>query len=249
MDAQARSRAPDRVGGCRLDRRGVSDRPRRGYCAASMRVRTGRSTNGAAAFAAMWRAIPALRPLGLAARSPVVLAPARTPVSWLPAGAAAPSAPCRALCLRHEACSRSAAARAGERVGLPAPRARAEADRGAPSDRASQQNGGGDARRGSARSRPAIRRASISPPADVHARLSPSARARSLCEWKGEAVYWDVVAGGETLLAAAWSYPRPTQAFAALAGYIAFYAGAVRCLLLSMASGGSRSPAASTGAG
>ena len=29
--------------------------------------------NGAAAFAAMWRAIPVLRPLGLAARNPAVL--------------------------------------------------------------------------------------------------------------------------------------------------------------------------------
>ena len=29
--------------------------------------------SGAAAFAAMWRAIPLLRPLGLAARSPLVL--------------------------------------------------------------------------------------------------------------------------------------------------------------------------------
>ena len=34
----------------------------------------GRIVSGAAAFAAMWRAIPALRPLGLAARNPVVLA-------------------------------------------------------------------------------------------------------------------------------------------------------------------------------
>jgi len=34
----------------------------------------GRMLSGAAAFAAMWRAIPALRPLGLMARSPVVLA-------------------------------------------------------------------------------------------------------------------------------------------------------------------------------
>ena len=33
----------------------------------------GRLLAGAAAFAAMWRAIPALRPLGLAARSPLVL--------------------------------------------------------------------------------------------------------------------------------------------------------------------------------
>ena len=34
----------------------------------------GRMVSGAAAFAAMWRAIPVLRPLGLAARSPWVLA-------------------------------------------------------------------------------------------------------------------------------------------------------------------------------
>ncbi len=34
----------------------------------------GRMLSGAAAFAAMWRAIPRLRPLGIAARNPVVLA-------------------------------------------------------------------------------------------------------------------------------------------------------------------------------
>ncbi len=34
----------------------------------------GRVVSGAAAFAAMWRAVPALRPLGLAARNPAVLA-------------------------------------------------------------------------------------------------------------------------------------------------------------------------------
>lgn len=33
----------------------------------------GRIVSGAAAFAAMWRAIPLLRPLGLAARNPTVL--------------------------------------------------------------------------------------------------------------------------------------------------------------------------------
>ena len=33
----------------------------------------GRLLSGAAAFAAMWRAIPCLRPLGLAARNPVIL--------------------------------------------------------------------------------------------------------------------------------------------------------------------------------
>lgn len=34
---------------------------------------SGQLLSGAAAFAAMWRAIPLLRPLGLAARNPVVL--------------------------------------------------------------------------------------------------------------------------------------------------------------------------------
>lgn len=34
----------------------------------------GRMVSGAAAFAAMWRSIPRLRPLGLAARNPLVLA-------------------------------------------------------------------------------------------------------------------------------------------------------------------------------
>lgn len=34
----------------------------------------GKVVSGAAAFAAMWRAIPVLRPLGLAARNPVALA-------------------------------------------------------------------------------------------------------------------------------------------------------------------------------
>ncbi|TXC70157.1 DUF393 domain-containing protein [Sphingomonas ginsenosidivorax] len=33
----------------------------------------GRLLSGAAAFAAMWRAIPVLRPLGLAARNPLIL--------------------------------------------------------------------------------------------------------------------------------------------------------------------------------
>ncbi len=38
----------------------------------------GRTLSGAAAFAAMWRAIPWLRPLGLAARNPHVLAALET---------------------------------------------------------------------------------------------------------------------------------------------------------------------------
>jgi uncharacterized protein (DUF427 family) len=61
------------------------------------------------------------------------------------------------------------------------------------------------------------------PPADIAmAHLKRTAR-RSFCEWKGAAIYFDVVVDGETLRDVAWSYPDPTAAFAALKDYIAFY--------------------------
>jgi uncharacterized protein (DUF427 family) len=53
--------------------------------------------------------------------------------------------------------------------------------------------------------------------------LRPSRR-RSLCEWKGEAVYFDVVLNGEIFGEVAWSYPEPTSAFESLRNHIAFYA-------------------------
>jgi len=55
------------------------------------------------------------------------------------------------------------------------------------------------------------------------AHLAPNPT-RSICEWKGQAVYWDVVIGKETFAAAAWSYPKPTPAFAGIKDHIAFYA-------------------------
>lgn len=73
------------------------------------------------------------------------------------------------------------------------------------------------------------------PPDAVQATLTP-AGAGSFCEWKGRAVYFDVTAGGVTARRAAWSYPAPTRAFASLAGWIAFYPGAMeRCSVGDMA--------------
>jgi uncharacterized protein (DUF427 family) len=54
--------------------------------------------------------------------------------------------------------------------------------------------------------------------------LQPSAQRGSFCEWKGRALYWDIVIGGERLGGVGWSYPQPTAAFAALKDHIAFYA-------------------------
>jgi uncharacterized protein (DUF427 family) len=62
------------------------------------------------------------------------------------------------------------------------------------------------------------------PRGDVQATLRPIS-GTSFCEWKGVAHYFDVIAGGKTAPRAAWAYDCPTAGFAALAGYVAFYAG------------------------
>ena len=62
------------------------------------------------------------------------------------------------------------------------------------------------------------------PPEDIQATLRPASR-RSFCEWKGVARYFDALAGSATAPMAAWAYDTPTARFAALAGYVALYAG------------------------
>jgi uncharacterized protein (DUF427 family) len=63
------------------------------------------------------------------------------------------------------------------------------------------------------------------PAADVAPGALIAAPGSSVCEWKGRAVYWSVRAGGREASRAAWSYPDPLPAFAALRGHVAFYAG------------------------
>ncbi len=54
----------------------------------------------------------------------------------------------------------------------------------------------------------------------------------SLCEWKGQAAYLDLVGGGRAAERAAWFYPSPTSGFAVLAGHVALYPGAVDACLI-----------------
>jgi uncharacterized protein (DUF427 family) len=49
----------------------------------------------------------------------------------------------------------------------------------------------------------------------------------SFCEFKGAAVYWDIVTPNKQSLKAAWSYPTPTPRFQPLANHLAFYASRV----------------------
>jgi uncharacterized protein (DUF427 family) len=61
------------------------------------------------------------------------------------------------------------------------------------------------------------------PPEALRLELLQPAAGRSCCEWKGVARYYDVVVGERRLPRAVWSYPEPTPAFAALAGWFALY--------------------------
>lgn len=63
------------------------------------------------------------------------------------------------------------------------------------------------------------------PPGDILDGVLRRAAGSSFCEWKGSAVYWDVVAGDMVLPRVGWSYPSPTAPFAMLRDHVAFYAG------------------------
>ena len=64
------------------------------------------------------------------------------------------------------------------------------------------------------------------PPADVAPGALRPAAGSSMCEWKGRAAYFDVRGGDGTVAErAAWGYSSPLPAYAALAGFVAFYPG------------------------
>jgi uncharacterized protein (DUF427 family) len=63
------------------------------------------------------------------------------------------------------------------------------------------------------------------PPTDVAAGVLDPAKGASVCEWKGRAHYFTVRGSTQVAHEAAWGYEHPNEAFAPIAGYVAFYAG------------------------
>lgn len=63
------------------------------------------------------------------------------------------------------------------------------------------------------------------PPDAIAPNVLRRASGSSFCEWKGAALYWDVVIGDLVLPRVGWSYPDPSPAFAMLRDHVAFYAG------------------------
>jgi len=64
---------------------------------------------------------------------------------------------------------------------------------------------------------------------DVDMNFLEARAGRSRCEWKGEASYWNVVASGLRVNAAAWSYEDPFPGFEAIRGYVSFYPALLSC--------------------
>lgn len=63
------------------------------------------------------------------------------------------------------------------------------------------------------------------PPTSVHWVYFKPSEHHTTCPWKGEASYYHLVVGDQTNADAAWSYPQPKEAAAAIQGYIAFWNG------------------------
>lgn len=61
------------------------------------------------------------------------------------------------------------------------------------------------------------------PPVDVVDGCLQRVSRQSFCEWKGAAIYFDVVVGDRREQAAAWSYPSPSERFEPIRDYVAFY--------------------------
>lgn len=61
------------------------------------------------------------------------------------------------------------------------------------------------------------------PEEDVRTDLLVSVRGRTMCEFKGQAKYFDVVVGDRRAERAVWTYPDPTLAFADIQDCFSFY--------------------------
>jgi uncharacterized protein (DUF427 family) len=69
------------------------------------------------------------------------------------------------------------------------------------------------------------------PPDDVNMQLLQQGSNGSICEWKGRATYWSVLADTRLLQNVAWSYEAPTTRFTKIAGYLSFYPAALDCTI------------------
>lgn len=70
------------------------------------------------------------------------------------------------------------------------------------------------------------------PPNDIRMEYLTRTARSSFCEWKGEASYYTITVGDKSAPNAAWFYPQPTRAFAAIKDYVAVYPSLMEACLV-----------------
>lgn len=63
------------------------------------------------------------------------------------------------------------------------------------------------------------------PPASLKKEYFRPSDQHTVCGWKGQASYYDIVVDGEENAGAAWYYPEPLSAASEISGYVAFWSG------------------------
>ena len=63
------------------------------------------------------------------------------------------------------------------------------------------------------------------PPNTIKKEHFKKSKMHTICPWKGEASYYDVVVDGQVNKDAAWYYPQPKEAAEQITGYVAFWRG------------------------
>ena len=63
------------------------------------------------------------------------------------------------------------------------------------------------------------------PPESVKSEYLQDSSEKTVCHWKGEASYYDVVVDGEVASDAAWYYPDPSSRAAQIKDHVAFWRG------------------------
>ena len=63
------------------------------------------------------------------------------------------------------------------------------------------------------------------PPESVNTEFLVESTTTTVCPWKGDASYFDIVVGDEVNKDAAWYYPEPKEKAQEIKGYVAFWRG------------------------
>ncbi|MDX1918498.1 MAG: DUF427 domain-containing protein [Candidatus Caenarcaniphilales bacterium] len=63
------------------------------------------------------------------------------------------------------------------------------------------------------------------PPESINRSYFQTSSTKTICSWKGEANYYDIVVGTQINKDAAWYYPAPKAAAQNITGYLAFWKG------------------------